>query len=197
MKPPKSATRKTEWLATAAAATALIWAALGLLWAQVILLPHPLLPPPSFAELLGRVPATTRPDRFIVMLFKETSLLLTAYALLGLLMCALAVAPGARKSSLVAALLCVTIAVVSLVPVAQATKTASAEGVPLSLTGYFADLSPVPERFADRSPETVPYARSGGEVLKVDVWRTARRRRRRSRPALRHRDAATQKGARR
>jgi hypothetical protein len=95
------------------------------------------------------------------MLFKETSLLLTVYALLGLLMCTLAGRAGARKSSLVATLLCLTIAVASLVPVAQATKTASAEGVPLSLTGYFADLSPVPERFADRSPETVPYARSG------------------------------------
>jgi hypothetical protein len=161
MKPPKSATRKTEWLATAAAATALIWAVLGVLWEQVIVLPKPLLPPPSFAELLGGIPATPRPERFIVMLFKETSLLLTAYALLGLLMCALAGRTGARKSSLVATLLCVTIAVASLVPVAQATKTAFAEGVPLSLTGYFADLSPVPERFADRSPETVPYARSG------------------------------------
>jgi acetyl esterase len=167
---PKSATRKTEWLATAAAATAMIWAALGLLWAQVIVLPEPLLPPPSFAELLGRIPATPRPERFIVMLFKETSLLLTAYAFLGMLMCALAGRAGARKSSLLATLLCVTIAVASLVPVAQATKTAFAEGVPLSLPGYFADLSPVPGRFADRSPKTVPYARSGGEVLKADVW---------------------------
>jgi hypothetical protein len=123
MKPPKSATRKTEWLARAAAATALIWAVLGVLWAQVILLPHPLLPPPSFAELLGRVPATTRPDRFIVMLFKETSLLLTAYALLGMLMCTLAGRAGARKTLLLATLLCVTIAVASLVPVAQATGT--------------------------------------------------------------------------
>jgi acetyl esterase len=171
MKPPKSATRKMDRFATAAAATTLIWADLGLLWAQVILLPHPLLPPPSFAELLGRIPATPRPERFIVMLFKETSLLLTAYALLGLLMCALTSRAGARKSSLFATLSCVTIAVASLVPVAQATKTAYAEGVPLSLTRYFADLSPVPERFADRSPVTVPYARSGGEVLKVDVWK--------------------------
>jgi hypothetical protein len=170
MKPPKSATRKTEWLARAAAATALIWVVLGVLWAQVILLPHPLLPPPSIAELLGRVPATTRPDRFIVMLFKETSLLLTAYALLGMCMCTLAGRAGARKTSLLATLLCVTIAVASLVPVAQATKTSSAEGVSLSLTGYFADLAPVPERFADRSPVTVPYARSGGEVLKANVW---------------------------
>ena len=135
MSSPKSATRKTERFATAAAATAMIWAALGLMWAQVILLPEPLLPPPSFAERLGRIPATPRPDRFIVMLFKETSLLLTAYALLGMLMCTLAGRAGARKSSLLATLLCVTIAVASLVPVAQATKTAFAEGVPLSLPG--------------------------------------------------------------
>jgi acetyl esterase len=167
MTPPERGTRKTKRVA---AATALSWAVLGLLWAQVLALPHPLLPPPSFAELLGRIPATPRPERFIVMLFKETSLLLTAYAMLGLLMCTLAHRAGAHKSSLVATFLCVTIAVASLVPVAQATKTASAEGVPLSLTRYFADLSPVPERFADRSPETVPYARSGGEVLKADVW---------------------------
>ena len=167
MTPPERGTQKTKWVAAAAA---LSWALLGLLWAQVLALPHPLLPPLSFAELLGRIPATPRPERFIVMLFKETSLLLTAYALLGLLMCILAGRAGARKSSLLATLLCVAIVVASLVPVAQATKTASAEGVPLSLTGYFADLSPVPERFANRSPETVPYARSGEEVLKADVW---------------------------
>src|SRR5215217_2572064 len=165
MKPPKSATRKTEWLARAAAATALIWAVLGVLWAQVILLPHPLLPPPSFAELLGRVPATTRPDRFIVMLFNETSLLLPAYTLLGMLMCTLAGRAGARKSSLLATLLCVTIAVARSYPVAQATKTSSAEGVPLSLTGYFADLAPVQERFADRFSgllRIAPYCAPGG-----------------------------------
>jgi acetyl esterase/lipase len=171
MKPPKSATRRTGWFATAAAATALSWASLGLLWAQVIVLPNPLLlPPTSFAELLGRIPATPRPDRFIVMLFKETSLLLAAFALLGLLICALAARAGARKSSIVVAAVCATVLAVSLVPVAQATRTASAEGVPLSLSRYVADLSPVPERFADSSPETVPYARSGGEALKADVW---------------------------
>src|SRR5918995_4983928 len=115
MTPPERGRRKTKWVAVAAA---LSWAVLGLLWAQVLALPHPFLPPPSFAELLGRIPATTRPDRFIIMLFKETSLLLTAYALLGLLMCALAGRAGARKSSLVATLLCVTIAVASLVPAA-------------------------------------------------------------------------------
>jgi acetyl esterase/lipase len=170
VKPPKGRARKVEWFATAAAATALIWAALGMLWAQVIVLPEPLLPPPSFAELLGRIPATPRPDRFIVMLFKETSLLLTAHALLGLILCVLAGHAGARRSSLVAASSCVAIAVVSLVPVAQATKTASAEGVPLSLGRYFFNLSPVPGRFADRTPETVTYSHSGGGVLKADVW---------------------------
>jgi hypothetical protein len=168
MKSPKSGTRKTA----AAAATALSWAVLGLLWAQVILLPHPLLPPPSWAELLGRIPATPRPERFIVMLFKDTSLLLlTAFALIGLLVCALASHAGARKSALVATAVCAAILLISLVPVAQAMKTTSAEGVPLSLTRYFADLSPVPERFVDRSPGTVPYAHSGGEVLKADVWK--------------------------
>jgi acetyl esterase len=171
MKYPKSRTRETGWFATAAAATALISAALGLLWAQLIVLPNPLLlPPPSFAELFGRIPTTPRPDRFIVMLFKETSLLLTAFALFGLMLCALAGRAGARKRSLVAAAVCAAVLVVSLVPVAQATKTASAEGMRLSLARYFADLSPVPERFADRSPVTVTYAHSGEDVLKVDVW---------------------------
>jgi acetyl esterase/lipase len=60
--------------------------------------------------------------------------------------------------------------VVSLVPAAQAAKTSAAEGVPLSLASYFSDLSPVSERFAHRSSETVTYARSGGEILKADVW---------------------------
>jgi acetyl esterase len=41
--------------------------------------------------------------------------------------------------------------------------------VSLSLSRYVADLSPVPERFVKRSPETVQYARSRGEVLKADV----------------------------
>jgi hypothetical protein len=76
MNPPKRGTRKTGWFAATAAATTLSWAILGLLWAQVILLPEPLLlPPPSWAELLGRIPATPRPERFVVMLLKETSLL--------------------------------------------------------------------------------------------------------------------------
>ena len=149
------------------AAAVLSWATLGLLWAQVILLPNPLLPPPLFAELLGDVPSSTHPQRFIVMLFKETSLLLTAFALFGLFMATLAHRAGARKSSLVAAGLCAATVAVSLMPVAQAWKDASAEGVSLSLPGYFAG----PAFAADRSPETVTYARPGGEELEADVWR--------------------------
>jgi len=122
------------------------------------------------AELLGRIPETPRPDRFVVMLFKETSLLLAAFASLGLVLCALAARAAARKRALVAAAVCAAALAVSLVPVVQATKTAYAENVPLSLGRYFSDLSPVPERFADRTPETVTYARSGGEVLEADVW---------------------------
>ena len=149
------------------AAAVLSWATLGLLWAQVILLPNPLLPPPLFAELLGDVPSSTHPQRFVVMLFKETSLILTAFALFGLFMATLAHRAGARKSSLVAAGLCAATVAVSLMPVAQAWKDASAEGVSLSLPGYFAG----PAFAADRSPETVTYARPGGEELEADVWR--------------------------
>jgi acetyl esterase/lipase len=148
------------------AAAVLSWATLGLLWAQVILLPNPLLPPPLFAELLGNVPSSTHPQRFIVMIFKEMSVLLTAFALCGLFMAALAHRSGARKSSLVATVLCAATVAVSLVPVAQAWKAASAENVSLSLLGYFAG----PVFAADWSPETVTYARPGGEELKADVW---------------------------
>jgi acetyl esterase/lipase len=149
------------------AAAVLVWATLGLLWAQVIVLPNPLLPPPPIAGLLGEVPASTHPQRFVVMLFKETSLLLTAFALLGLLMAGLVYRGGARKCSLVAAGLCAVALAASLVPVAQAWKVASAEGVSLSLPGYFAG----PAFAGEHPPETVTYARPGGEELKADVWR--------------------------
>jgi acetyl esterase len=149
------------------AVAVLSWATLGLLWAQVILLPNPLLPPLSFAELLGDVPSSTHPERFIVMVFKETSLLLTAFALLGLFMAVLAYRAGARKSSLVAASLCGAAVAISLASVVQAWEYASAEDISLSLPGYFASFA-----FAgDHPPETVTYARLEGEALKADVWR--------------------------
>ena len=149
------------------AVTVLSWAALSLLWAQVILLQNPLLPPLSFAEVLGDVPSSTHPQRFIVMVFKETSLLLTAFAFFGLFMGALAYRTGVRKSSLVAAGLCTVTLAISLVPVAQAWDYASAEDISLSLPAYFAS----PAYAGYRSPETVTYARPGGEELKADVWR--------------------------
>ncbi len=150
-----------------AAGVALSWAVIGLLWAQVIALPKPLLPPPFFAELLGDVPATTTPERFVVMIFKETSLLLCAFALLGLLPAAAALGLGARKSPLVAAALCAVAVAVSLAPTAEARSTAASEGVPLSLSEYFA--APLPA--AGTVPETATYARPRGEELKLDVWR--------------------------
>jgi acetyl esterase len=149
------------------AVVVLAWAIVGLLWAQAILLPNPLLPPPPVARLLGDVPASTRPQRFVVMTFKETSLLLTAFALFGLLIAAFVHRGGARKCSLAAAGLCVVALAVSLVPVAQAWKVASTEGVSLSLPGYFAG----PAFAGEHPPETVTYARPGGEELRADVWR--------------------------
>lgn len=150
-----------------AAVSALAWAGLGLLWAQVIALPNPLLPPPFLVELLGEVPATTTPERFVVMIFRETSLLLCAFALLGLLVAAIAYGSGARRVSLVAAVLCASSVAVSLVPTAEARKAAAAEDVSLSFPEYFA----APFSPADRPPETATYARPGGEELKLDVWR--------------------------
>ena len=151
----------------AGAAAVLAWATIGLLWAQVILLPNPLLPPPAFTGLLGDVPSSTHPQRFVVMIFKETSLLLTAFALLGLLMAALVHRSGARKRSLAAAGLYAVALAASLVPVAQAWKVASAEDVSLSLPGYFTG----PAFAGEHQPETVTYARPGGEELEADVWR--------------------------
>jgi acetyl esterase/lipase len=149
------------------AAAVLVWATLGLLWTQVILLPDPLLPPSPIAELLGDVPTSTHPQRFVVMIFKETSLLLTVFALFGLLLAALVHRSGARKSSLIAAGLCAVTLAASLAPAAQAWKVASAEGVPLSLPGYFAG----PAFAREHPPDTVTYARPGGEELEADVWR--------------------------
>jgi hypothetical protein len=87
---------RSKWFGAAV----VLWAALGLLWAQVILLPNPLLPPPLFAELLGDIPSSTHPQRFIVMIFKATSLLLTGFALFGMFMAAAAEFAGARWSPL-------------------------------------------------------------------------------------------------
>lgn len=147
-----------------------MWAIASLLWAQVILLPNPLLPPPPIAGLLGDIPATPRPDRFTIMLFKETSLLLSGFAAFGLVLAILARRAGARRRALVATLLCATAIAVSLVPVAEARKTANAEGVGLSLPLYISGPAPATNR---QPEETVTYARAGGTGgrLELDVWR--------------------------
>ena len=72
---------------------------------------------------------------------------------------------GLRRTSLVAAVLGVVTVALCLVPVVQGWRTASHEGVALSLSEYFS-LPSV------GSPETVAYARPDGEELKLDVWRS-------------------------
>jgi acetyl esterase len=101
------------------------------------------------------------------VLAKESSLLVTALACLGVILAALVRFLGAHKRAAVAATLSTVAVALSLMPVAQAWRTASAEGVSLSLSKHFADLS-FP---ADRSPETIMYAHPEGEQLKLDVWR--------------------------
>jgi hypothetical protein len=137
---------RSKWFGAAV----LLWAALGLLWAQVILLPNPLLPPPLFAELLGDIPSSTHPQRFIVMIFKATSLLLTGFALCGMFMAAAAEFAGARWSPL-----CAAAVAVSLV---RAWQEASAEGVSLSLPGYFAGPVVASSIVAERN---LPCLRAG------------------------------------
>ena len=51
-------------------------------------------------------------------------------------------------------------------PVVEAWRTASTEGVSLSLAQHFVDLS----LDVDRSPETVTYAQPDGQELRLDVW---------------------------
>jgi acetyl esterase/lipase len=133
------------------AAGVLLWTAFGLFLALMIVLPAPTL-------ILW----------FVAALVEEASLLLTAFALVGILLAVLVRRADAHKTSLVAAGLGAATVVLSLVPVVQALRTASTEGVALSLPAYFAR----PAVSANRSPETVIYARPGeaGDALKLDVW---------------------------
>ena len=140
-----------------AAVAALSWAAFGLLWAQVLVLPNPLVPPRVFVELLGEVPAATNPQRFAVMVIKETSLLLCGFALIGFAPAILARRVEARRSAFVAASLCTITVAISLVPVAQAWRTASAEGGSLSPFGRFEAHPPRPT--ARHGPRRTPSAR--------------------------------------
>jgi acetyl esterase len=164
------------------AVAALAWMALGLYWAHIVAVPHPLLPPQFFVELFG-IPDTTRPERFFIMLARESSLLLAVFALLGLALAASAWRSGSRRSSLVAALSGVAVLAVSLAPMAQAYRVASSEGIPLSLHGNLSGFS----YGTDRSPQTVSYSRpsEGGEELRLDIWQPdGNERSARKRPAI-------------
>jgi len=145
---------KRKFLRGLLGVTALGWAALGLLLGLMSVLPTPnlrLLWPNLVLDLLA-------------MIVQESSLLLTAFALLGLGLALLARRVGLRRTWLWAAVLGVVTVVLSLVPVVQGWSTASRESVPLSLSEYFSQPS-------IGSPETVTYARPEGEELKLDVWR--------------------------
>lgn len=138
----------------ALAATALGWAAVGLVLGLMSVLPTPNL------GVLG-------PNLvlwLIAVLVEEQSLLLTVFAVLGFGLVFLARRAGWRKSALVAALLGVVTVVLSLVPVVQGWRTASQEAVALSLPEYFSFPS-------GGSAETVIYARPGGQELQLDVRR--------------------------
>lgn len=126
------------------------WTAFGLLWALAILLPVPTLALWIFAVLVS-----------------EFSLLLAAFALVGLCLAALIHRAGARRVGLVSVVLAGATLVISLVPVAQAWRTAGEKDVALSFSEYFAGLSVT----SDRSPaETRVYARPEGGELRLDVW---------------------------
>jgi hypothetical protein len=53
---------RTAWKKPLAAAAALFWSVFGLLWAQLLVLKNPVLPPPFFVDFLSEIPATTRND---------------------------------------------------------------------------------------------------------------------------------------
>ena len=134
-------------------ATALGWAALGLFLGLMIVLPTPNLGFPAVVVLDA-----------LAVLVEEASLLLAVFALLGVGLALPARRAGLRRTWLVATVLGVVTIALCLVPVVQGWRTASQEGVALSLSDYFS-LPSV------GSPETVTYARPEGEQLKLDVWR--------------------------
>jgi acetyl esterase/lipase len=106
----------------------------------------------------------------ISLLATEFSLLLAAYAVAGLGLAALCWRNGARRAAVVALAFGAATVALSLLPPAQAWRTARAEGVSLSLREYFAGTAFI----SDRSPnETRVYARpegSEGEKLELDIY---------------------------
>jgi acetyl esterase len=147
------AATKHRFLRGLLGATALGWAVVGLLLGLMIVLPTPNVGFPAVVVLDS-----------LAMLVEEASLWLAAFALLALGLALLARRAGLRRTWLVAAVLGVVTIGLSLVPVVQGWRTASQEGVALSLSNYFSLPSA-------GSPETVTYARPEGEQLELDVWR--------------------------
>jgi acetyl esterase len=151
--PTDRAATKHRFLRRLLAATALGWAVVGLLLGLMIVLPTPNVGFPAVVVL-----------DTLAMLVEEASLWLAAFTLLGVGLALLARRAGVLRTWIVAAALGVVTIGLSLVPVVQGWRTASQEGVALSLSDYFS----LPSL---GSPETVTYARPEGEQLKVDVRR--------------------------
>lgn len=112
------------------------------------------------------LPARSLTLWLLTVLAKESSLLVTALALLGIVLAALVLRSGAPRVAMAAAALSTMAILLSLVPMVQARSTASTEGASLSLLEHFA----VKGETGERSPKSVTYARPGGEELKLDVW---------------------------
>lgn len=132
------------------AALVFLWAAFWFLWATTILLPVPNLALWLFAVFVS-----------------EFSLVVAAFALVGVGLAAIVWRAGFRRVSIIAIVLGAATVVLSLVPVGWAWQTARAEGVSLSFSEYFAGISAIPER---PPTETVEYARPDGDELTLDVW---------------------------
>jgi acetyl esterase len=111
------------------------------------------------------LPARTSTAWSLTVFAKESSVLVTVSGLLGLVLATLVGLSGAPKRAATAATLSVVAIALSLIPVAQAWRTASAEGVSPSLSEHLANPSPATKR----SPETITYAHPDGEQLKLDV----------------------------
>lgn len=129
---------------------ALGWGGLGLLCAIQIL-----------------VPARSAALWALTVVAKESSPVIGAFALVGLVLAALTRLSGASVVATFAAAMSAATILLSLVPIAQAWRTASLEGVSLSMSEHFANLA----FEVEREPETATYANTGGETLELDVWR--------------------------
>ena len=161
----------------ALAAIVLGGAVIGLVLGLMIVLPTPnlgLLWPNLALDLLAVV-------------VEGYSLWLAVFAVLGLALALLARRIGLRRTSLVAAVLGVVTVALSLVPVVQGWRTASQEGVALSLSEYFSfpsggpsardrDLRPAGGGGAQagRLAPAGPRRHRGGVISRIRTWTLGR-----------------------